>query len=355
MCMNNCRKVDILMPVGEKGGVENVVGKTALYLTQRGFQVRVIQLVWEHVRWVPDGVAFYPLMEGRGQYTMDQFVGKYAEFLDSHGMPDLILATTWPYMVLAAKMSFMALEQKCRVVSWLHGPIEEYERAGFGGIDCLQEADAVFVLNRRTEDMLRQHGMAGKVAVVRNPVDFTRCHLQGEWETDGRCLLYVGRLSVEKRIDILLHGLRAAKEKWRLVIVGDGEERGNVEGLVRELALEGQVELLGWKENPWEYCEGVTATVLSSEYECFPVSAVESLACGIPVIAPPVDGITDMIVPGTNGFLYSKRDSGDLARVLDTISAGDVPAILPENCRKSVMDCEESRALADFEEKIKLL
>ena len=71
MCMNNCRKVDILMPVGEKGGVENVVGKTALYLTQRGFQVRVIQLVWEHVRWVPDGVAFYPLMEGRGQYTMD--------------------------------------------------------------------------------------------------------------------------------------------------------------------------------------------------------------------------------------------------------------------------------------------
>lgn len=351
--MGNFQKIDILMPVGEKGGVENVVSRTALYLMEKGYQVRVVQLVWENVRWVPEEVEFYPLLQGRGHYSLDHFVDKYTEFYQEHGTPDLILATTWPAMVLVAKLTVLALPQAhCKIVSWLHGPVEQYVRAGFGGMESLEKADAVFVLNRRTEEMLNRNPNCHNVSIVRNPVDFSQCPVQEQSSTGEPCLLFVGRISKEKRLDLILHALYNTKVAWRLKIIGDGEDRRSVEKLVQDLSLEEWVEFCGWKEKPWGHTDGVTATVLSSEYECFPMVAVESLVCGIPVIAPPVDGITELIEPGSNGYLYTKGDFHALAKTLDSIALGETPAISSETCRQSVADFEESKVLADFEEKL---
>lgn len=351
--MGNFQKIDILMPVGEKGGVENVVSRTALYLMEKGYQVRVVQLVWENVRWVPEEVEFYPLLQGRGHYSLDHFVDKYTEFYQEHGTPDLILATTWPAMVLVAKLTVLALPQAhCKIVSWLHGPVEQYVRAGFGGMESLEKADAVFVLNRRTEEMLNRNPNCHNVSIVRNPVDFSQCPVQEQSSTGEPCLLFVGRISKEKRLDLILHALYHTKAAWRLKIIGDGEDRRSVEKLVQDLSLEERVEFCGWREKPWEHTDGVTATVLSSEYECFPMVAVESLACGIPVIAPPVDGITELIEPGSNGFLFTKGDFHALAKTLNSIALGETPAISSETCRQSVADFEESKVLADFEEKL---
>lgn len=351
--MGNFQKIDILMPVGEKGGVENVVSRTALYLMEKGYQVRVVQLVWENVRWVPETVEFYPLLQGRGHYSLDQFVEQYTRFYQEHGTPDLILATTWPAVVLVAKLTILALPHAhCKIVSWLHGPVEQYVRAGFGGMESLEKADAVFVLNQRTEEMLSRNPNCHNVSLVRNPVDFTGCPLQGQSSDGEPCLLFVGRISKEKRLDLVLHALHHTKTAWRLRIIGDGEDRKSIEALVQKLALEERVDFCGWMENPWEHTDGVTATVLSSEYECFPMVAVESLACGIPVIAPPVDGIVELIEPGMNGYLYAKGDFNALAKTLDSIASGEAAAISSEACRQSVVDFEESKVLADFEEKL---
>ena len=57
--------VDILIAVAQKGGVENVINMTAPYLKRNGWEVRVVQLVWEGVAWVTEDIPFYPLLEGR--------------------------------------------------------------------------------------------------------------------------------------------------------------------------------------------------------------------------------------------------------------------------------------------------
>lgn len=351
--MGNFQKIDILMPVGEKGGVENVVSKTAVYLMDRGYQVRVIQLVWEQVQWVPEKVEFHALLEGKGHYSLNQFAEKYAEFLHTHGKPDLIFATTWPTMVLVAKLAFLAISHAHgKIIAWPHGPLEQYVKAGFGGMECLEKADAVFVLNRRTEAMLKRNPNCQEVTIVRNPVDFTICNIQEGPSAEEPCLLFVGRLSKEKRLELVLDALQHTKAAWKLRIIGDGDERSALEKRVQELSLEERVTFYGWQKEPWKYADKVTATVLSSSYECFPMVAVESLACGIPVIAPPVDGIAELIKPGSNGFIYSRGDRNALTHILDTIAAGETPAISPEQCRQSVLSFEESQALMDFEEKM---
>lgn len=350
--MGRFQKIDILMPVGEKGGVENVVSKTAVYLMDRGYQVRIVQLVWEQTRWLPETVEFHPLFEGRGSYSMDQFVEKYQEFLQTHGTPDLILATTWPALVLIAKLTLLSMQAHVKIIAWLHGPLEQYVQAGYGGMECLEKADSVFVLNRRTEEMLLRNPNCGRVSIVRNPTDFSSCPIQKTTSSKNQCLLFVGRISKEKRLDLIIRALDQAETTWTLRIIGDGEERETIENMVQELGLEKQVAFYGWKKNPWKHAGKVTATILSSAYECFPMAAVESLACGIPVIAPPVDGISELIQPGINGFVYSQGSSEELAHILDKIATGKFPEISSEQCRNSVTDFEASKALTDFENKM---
>ncbi len=344
--------IDILLAVGEKGGVENVINKNAVYLQQQGFQVRVVQLVWEGVHWVSESIPFYPLLNGRGNYTLNQFVTHYSDFLRTHEKPDIILAAAWPMMILVARMSAAKLNWRCKIVSWLHAPIDKYVAAGYGGMECLAKADEIFVLNEKTKNIIHTHNPALRTTLVTNPVDFTKCNIRFNSSWKCKTLLFVGRLSVEKRIDVILRAIRLAQSTWRLVLVGDGDERSRLEELTDVLQLKEQVHFIGWKTNPWEYITEASALIMASEYECFPMSAIESLACGIPVISTPVDGIIELIKPGINGFLFPSNDSSGLAQLLDNLATGKIPSIAPEVCRETVSDYEEQRVLSDFSEKL---
>ncbi|MCM1542995.1 MAG: glycosyltransferase [Blautia sp.] len=347
--------IDILLAVGEKGGVENVVNKYALYLQRQGIQVRVIQFVWEGVRWVADSVPFYPFLEGRGNYTVDQFVVKYTEFLargEADERPDVILATAWPLMTLIARQCIMKMNFPCKIISWLHAPIERYVAAGYGGAECLRKADEIFVLTERSRNVINAYDPQLRTRIVKNPVDFSRHTISSETDKTGRVLLFVGRLSEEKRVDTIIQALSQAKDKWDLKLIGDGDEREKLQALVNKLHLEKQVLFMGWRQNPWEYVADVSALVLASEYEGFPVAAIESMASGIPVISTPVDGIVELIKPGINGFLFPQGDSTALAEILDAISSGKLPSIRPEACRETVADYEEQKACAEFSEAI---
>lgn len=345
--------VDILMAVGERGGVEAVVNKIATYLDDQGFHARIVQLVWEGTYWVEGAVEFYPLLEGRGRYSLEKFVGSYTRFLTERGKPDIILATTWPVLVLVAKISIIRLNRGCcKIVSWLHGPLEKYVSAGYGGIECLKEADTVFVLNKKTKNIIDTYGEGCSVTVVKNPVDFEKCKIHKENNWEKRTLLFIGRFSPEKRIDIILHALENTKDEWKLILIGDGDERNRLLELVKKLRLEKRVQFLGWKTNPWEYAKGVSALAVASEYESFSLVTFESLASGVPVISTPVDGITEVIKPGINGFLFPAGDSKGLADILDAISLGKLPETCPKICRETVINYEEKKVLAEFKEKL---
>ncbi len=350
--MLNRIHIDILLAVGEKGGVENVVNKNAVYLQQQGYCVRVIQFVWEGVRWVERVIPFYPLLEGRGDYTLNDFVAAYTTFLAGNKKPDIILATAWPLMTLAARMSIEQSAFKCKIISWLHAPLERYVAAGFGGAECLQKADRVFVLNEKTRQIVQAYDPAISVSIVKNPADFSQLHTCPDNNWDNKMLLFIGRLSEEKRVDTIFRAISLAKQNWRVIIIGDGDQRDELVKLAKCLHLEKQVDFHGWKKEPWKRVENVSALVLASDYEAFPLVAIESLAAGIPVISTPVDGITEIIKPGVNGFLFPHKDSAGLACILDAMASGKLPPIESEVCRESVADYEEQKVLIDFQGKL---
>ncbi len=343
--------IDIFIAVADKGGVENVINATAAYLKKQGNTVRLIQAVWEHHPWTCPEIDFYYLSDQRANQDSEKWKNGYLGFLRENGCPDVILATNWPLMSLIARQAIAETGKQIPLVSWVHNPIERYAAAGYGGVEMLQYADAHLAINQRIETEIQKTIANAKIARVHNPVSGERVYFSEN--RMPRELLYVGRISDQKNLPVLLLGIKKAKADYRLTLIGEGPEEAKLKRIVRENGLVERVHFAGWSDDPWKAAGHSGFLVMSSLYEGFPVTAMEALLSGLPVISTPVDGIVELIRPGVNGFLYPQGDSDGLAEVLDYIADGVLPVPKADACRISAAPFLEENALPDFYEKLK--
>ena len=153
---------------------------------------------------------------------------------------------------------------------------------------------------------------SNKIIVIHNPCDVKSIRVRaGEtfevwekkiFETDN-VLINVGRLSKEKGQQYLIRIFRHVNQEIpnsRLILVGDGPLRPHLEKLISDLCLEGKALILGWRTNPFKYMARSKLFCLSSTREGFPNVVVESLACGLPVMAADcLSGPREILAPGT--------------------------------------------------------
>ncbi len=109
------------------------------------------------------------------------------------------------------------------------------------------------------------------------------------WFRDGGppVVLGAGRLVRQKDFGVLIEAFHRVQSEYpsRLVILGEGERRNELEGMVRARGLEDRVSLPGWAENPFAYMARAALFVLSSRYEGFGIVLVEAMACGCPAVS----------------------------------------------------------------------
>ena len=125
--------------------------------------------------------------------------------------------------------------------------------------------------------------------------------------------------------------------------------------LADECQLEEDICWMGWQPRPWELAGEADALILASDYEGFPLVAIEALSNGIPVISTPVSGIVELIKPGVNGYIFANGDWQMLHQILLMIATNQFPAIDPEVCKQSVAEHTPETALADFAAKVESL
>jgi glycosyltransferase involved in cell wall biosynthesis len=127
---------------------------------------------------------------------------------------------------------------------------------------------------------------------------------------------WAGRLTAIKRPLDLVRTLRAVVDSGvdaQLVLVGDGELRGDVEALARELGVAGRTRFAGFQQKIREWYAAVDASLLTSANEGTPVVAIESLAAGRPVVATRAGGTGTVVQDGTSGYLLEIGDIAGLA------------------------------------------
>jgi glycosyltransferase involved in cell wall biosynthesis len=104
----------------------------------------------------------------------------------------------------------------------------------------------------------------------------------------------------------------------RLVILGEGEQRPDLERLARELDIAADVDLPGFQPNPYAFMARADVFVLSSRVEGMPLAIVEALACGCPVVSTDCpSGPAEVLEYGRYGRLVPVGDDAALAAALD--------------------------------------
>ena len=118
-------------------------------------------------------------------------------------------------------------------------------------------------------------------------------------------------LTREKGHDVLLRAVSFASGRCPnlgLVVAGDGPLRRSLERLSGKLGLQGKVVFLGFRRRIWEVLKALDAFVLPSRREGLGVSILEAMACGLPVIATDVGGISEAVSDGDTGILVPPDD-----------------------------------------------
>jgi len=130
-------------------------------------------------------------------------------------------------------------------------------------------------------------------------------------------ILFVGRLTKAKGVDILLKAIKIIKEKYqkeiRAAIVGKGYLDEELKGLVMELGIEKEVEFLGVRRDIEKLMQSTKLFVLPSRWEGLPLTILEAMSSGVGIIATKVGGIPEVIENEKEGILISPEDPEALA------------------------------------------
>jgi glycosyltransferase involved in cell wall biosynthesis len=135
-------------------------------------------------------------------------------------------------------------------------------------------------------------------------------------------VITVGRLAAPKDTVTLVRALaRVPGRPFRATIVGDGPDRPAVEAEIRAAGLEGVVELAGERQDVPDLLADADVFALSSRSEGAPISVLEAMAAGLPVVASAVGGVPEIVAHGATGLLVPPGDAAALAEALEQLLA----------------------------------
>jgi starch synthase (maltosyl-transferring) len=145
-------------------------------------------------------------------------------------------------------------------------------------------------------------------------------------EPDDQIILCVGRLSRQKApldaleaFHLMLSSFPELKLRARLLFIGEGELRPELQRRVDELGLHHSVQLPGWRPDVWRLMKSANALVLASHWEGLPNVILEAQAAGLPVVATAVDGSQELIRDQLTGRLVPRGDINAMANALGEI------------------------------------
>ncbi|MED4130343.1 glycosyltransferase [Shouchella miscanthi] len=180
-----------------------------------------------------------------------------------------------------------------------------------------------------------------KAIIIENGID-TEAYkrLNKQLNPKAPVLLFVGRLSRQKNIKILLESLLALKNEIkdvRLIVIGDGEEMDDARAYCIQNNLMNNVTFEGFVSNLEPYMRKADIVVMPSLWEGFPYFLLESLIQGKPVVGGNVTGIKDVITPGLNGFLCDPSDSENLTNsIIECLESVERKGLTTDNCISSI-------------------
>lgn len=213
--------------------------------------------------------------------------------------PDAIHAHDFTAGIMSAMTIF-----KVPIINHLHNNSPWLQKIGLKSIlyavSTFRYKKILTVSDSVLDEFIFSNICKAKSEVIGNPIDIKK--IVEKVENKNICepyeIAFLGRLSPQKNplffLDII-YELKKYMPNIQVRMIGDGELREQVESKMKDLGLEDNVKLIGFKNNPYEYLNKAKVLCMPSNWEGFGLAAVESLALGKPVVASPVGGLVNIV------------------------------------------------------------
>ena len=177
-----------------------------------------------------------------------------------------------------------------------------------------------------------------KVPMIFNGVDLSRCIPKTDYElSEPAQLLHIGRFNYQKNHRGLLEAFGLILKKYPnccLNLVGDGELRQEIEAYAEELGILEKIIFHGSQSDVHPYLHDADIFLLPSQFEGMPMTIIEAMGTGLPVVASAVDGVPDMLRSGESGILVSREPEAVADAVLQLLQQKDLRKTLGEQARE---------------------
>jgi len=310
------------------GGSGVVATELGVELAARGHEIHFISYAppirltdtSERIQFHEVEISSYPLFD-HAPYALSLAV-KMMQVSESEGLDLLHVHYAIPHSVSALLARMMAAPKPLPFITTLHGtditlvgndrsflPITKFSIEQSDGVTAISH-----YLKQRT---VEEFDIKRPIEVIPN---FVNCdlycrkpdsELRAEWAPDGEpILMHLSNFRPVKRItDVVeIFALVRAKMRAKLVLIGDGPDRGAAEYLVRKKKLTRDVHFLGKQDRVYRHLGQADLFLLPSDMESFGLAALEAMACEVPVVATNVGGLPEVVEHGVDGYLFTPRE-----------------------------------------------
>jgi len=326
------------------GGSGVVATELGMELAARGHDIHFISyappirmdLGNERIHFHEVEVASYPLFD-HPPYTL-ALATKMLEVFESESLDLLHVHYAIPHSVSAMLARSMAAPRRLPFITTLHGTDITLVGANRSYLPItrfsIEQSDGVTTISHYLrQTTLKEFEIKRPIEVIPNFVNCDLYHrstdaaLRAQWAPDGEpILMHLSNFRPVKRLTDVVEIFALVREKMpaKLVLIGDGPDRGSAEFLVRKKCLQKDVHFLGKQDRVFEKLGLADLFLLPSQLESFGLAALEAMSCEVPVIASDVGGIPEVIEDGVDGYLIDPGDVADAARhAIEILSRAD--------------------------------
>lgn len=328
------RRLAFLLPDMGGGGAERVALTLIRHFLAKGYSVDLLLMraSGELLPLVPPQVNVTDL----GAKRIRDVVHPVANYL-ADAKPAAMQVSMWP-LTVSGIVARMLSRSDTRIIVSDHAALsQQYADRGFWHRKMLKwsmrlfypRADARVVVAAATaKDLSQLSGLPeGAFEVIHNPVEAPSDgpidpEVEKMWGSARHRVLNVGRLNPQKNQQLLLESFAriAADRDARLIILGEGALRQQLEQRARELGISDRVIMPGFRLDPAPFYRSANLFVLSSDYEGYPLVLIEAMHCGLSVVS--TDCPTGPVEVLNFGEFGGLAPCGDSSKLAETMIAG---------------------------------
>ena len=336
------------------GGSGVVATELGLELAMRGHEVHFISYSMpirlsgtnERIFFHEVEVITYPLFD-HPPYTLS-LATKMAEVAEEASLDLLHVHYAIPHSVSALLARMMTVPRRLPFITTLHGTditLVGNDRSYLPIVRfSIEQSDGVTAISHYLRDRtVKEFEIKRPIEVIPN---FVNCDLykrsddaaaRARWAPEGEpVLMHLSNFRPVKRVTDVIEIFALVREKIpaKLVLMGDGPDRGAAEYIVRKKRLSKDVFFLGKQDHVQEKLGLADLFLLPSDSESFGLAALEAMACQVPVVATDVGGLPEVVTHGIDGYLFEPRDVATGAKyALDILTLPDRGRMMGEMAR----------------------